>query len=145
MSEYDIAKSDPQSSYSSTMISSRTNNASGQQTTSSPENDQTRFLNMKLAPTISKLNIITFFLLQYINFCGLNMALSFLSFILRDPKYYNVSKDDVGTVNSQISLYAEIVLIIIGFFIGPIFDLVGRKKFIIFGQIISGLAFVGFP
>ena len=88
---------------------------------------------MKLTKGVSKFNIISFFILAFVNFCGLNEALGFLSFLLRDPKYYNVNADDVGTVNSEISLYAEIVLIIIGFFIGPIFDLVGRKKLVIFG------------
>lgn len=88
---------------------------------------------MKLNVGISEFNVITFFLLSFVNFIGLQSAVSFISFILRDPAYYNVKKDNVGTISSAVGFYAEVVLIIAEIFIGPAFDLFGRKKIVIVG------------
>ena len=148
MSEYDIAKSSQNSSIitPSVMTESDQNHHQLLHTRESvSEEENVMFLKMKLAKGISKFNIVSFFLLAFVNFCGLNMALGFLSFLLRDKNYYNVPSEKVGSVNSEVSKDAEIVLIVIGFFIGPIFDLVGRKKIIILGQIMSGAAYLLFP
>ena len=67
------------------------------------------------------------------NFVELYIALGFISFILRDPDYYNVKEDKVGPITSEISFQAEIVLIFAELFIGPSFDLFGRKAIVIFG------------
>lgn len=71
--------------------------------------------------------------------------MGFISFILRDPNYYNVAKDDVGTVLGQVGFYAELLIIALEMFVGPIFDLFGRKKVIVLGQIVSGFALFAFP
>ena len=92
---------------------------------------QISFMAMKLEPKITKLNIVAFFLLNYINSINTSLQLSFYSIILSDPYYYNVSKDVLGGITSKISLYAEIINMITGACIGPVFDFVGRKKILI--------------
>ena len=63
----------------------------------------------------------------------MNVAIGFISFLLRDSNSYNVSKDDVGTVLSTTGFMAELMTILIDFFLGPLYDIVGRKWPVIIG------------
>ena len=71
--------------------------------------------------------------------------MSFLSFILRDPRYYNVKTADVRKVTGNVSKYAEFGNILIGCAMGPIFDIFGRKKILISLQVMTGVSFLLFP
>ena len=62
-------------------------------------------------PGVSGLNVVSYFVVQFITFTILNFILGFVTFILRDPKYYNLSKDDLADNLGKIASYAEIVVL----------------------------------
>ena len=65
--------------------------------------------------------------------------------MLRDKKYYDINKDDLGTVLSETGFIAEMFCIGVDIILGPIFDLVGRKLPVVIGLFICGFSFIGFP
>ena len=71
--------------------------------------------------------------MQFITFTTLNFILSFVSFILRDPEYYNVPEDDVAIEMGLIAGYAEMVMVFFQFLLGIIFDVVGRRVPLVLG------------
>ena len=93
---------------------------------------------MKLRPGITKVNIVGMYLIIFISFCALMMAMAFISFLIRDPEYYNIK--DVGTVTGDIGLYCEIVVLVFDLCFGSIIDIVGRKGPLIVSIFSSGLA-----
>ena len=74
----------------------------------------------------------------FTSFSGLIMSMSFLSFIIRDPEYYNVK--DVGSVTGDIGFYCELVMLLFDISYGPILDIVGRKGPLIVCLVLSGAA-----
>ena len=77
--------------------------------------------------------------MQYVINVGAWMIFSYDSFILRDEKYYKVPKDDVAGTMGKVGLIDELICICFDFFLGPIYDLLGRKWPIITGVILSGI------
>ena len=66
------------------------------------QNQNINFLKMKLNKGISKLNVISFLTLSFVNFTALIFTVGFISFILRDPKYYDIKEDQVGPIASAL-------------------------------------------
>ena len=56
-----------------------------------------------------------------------------MSFLLRDPEYYDIPKSEVGGYLSKIGFITQMILIGVDGVIGPVFDLIGRKWPIIIG------------
>ena len=96
------------------------------------------FLNMKLKPGITKCNVVGMYLIVFISFCGLMMSMAFISFLIRDPEYYDIS--DVGSVTGDIGLYCELVILVFDLSFGTIIDIVGRKGPLLVSIFLSGIA-----
>ena len=88
---------------------------------------------------VSELNVVSFFLMQYVINVGAWMIFSYDSFIIRDPNYYDIHKDDVASVMGRVGLYDELICICLDFFLGPIYDILGRKWPIVIGVLLSGI------
>ena len=48
-------------------------------------------------------------------------------FMLRDPLYFNINKDEIGRVSNDLIFYAVPPALIVTCFIGYVFDIVGRR------------------
>jgi len=103
------------------------------------------FLKLSLNSGISGFNVIVFFLYQFSNMIALMIAIGYMSFILRDPKYYNLAQDKVVPEMSQMSVYAEFIMILEDLLLGPLIDLTGRKVPIILGQFMTGASLIIIP
>lgn len=53
--------------------------------------------------------------------------ITFVIFLLESPDYYNIPKNQVGSISGAIGTYAEICIIGLDLVLGIIFDTVGRK------------------
>ena len=100
---------------------------------------------MKLNPGITPLNLISFYLMQFVVFICLSFVLSFVTYILTDPNYYNINIDDIGKLLGQISGIAELFVIVESIFMGPIFDKFGRKIPIVIGFAVTAVAIGAIP
>jgi len=80
-----------------------------------------------LNPSISIINYISF------NLCSLLIIFLYVSvdilqpILLSDPKYYNVSAEDLPTVNSTILVWDMLIKIVLAPFYGIFCDKIGRK------------------
>ena len=79
--------------------------------------------------------------------CMLAMAIiyGFVTFILEDPLYYDLSPKVVGEETGFIGMIAEICLIVLELFIGVITDAFGRKIPVITGLVVTGVCFILIP
>ena len=64
-------------------------------------------------------------------------AVSFCTFILEDPKYYDVPPNEIGGVIGTIGMYSEFFVIACDIVTGPIIDIFGRKKPVVIGFFIA--------
>ena len=70
---------------------------------------------------------------------------SFVTFILEDPKYYNLSKKEVGEELGYIGMVAEACVMVLELFIGIIIDAFGRKIPVITGLTVAGICLILVP
>jgi MFS family permease len=75
----------------------------------------------------------------------IQIILSFISFIIKDPKYYNVSNDIYASEMGYIASIAELVVIFFDIILGPIMDKIGRKIPIIVGFTCISIAMALIP
>lgn len=101
--------------------------------------DRSDFFGILLKPGISSCNFISFLLIQFITFTTLNFILSFITFILTDPKYYGLDPNEVGSNLGQIASYAEMTVIFFEMILGYAFDSIGRKIPLVFGMLLIAL------
>ena len=73
------------------------------------------------------------------------MIISYVTFILEDPNYYNVSSDELAGQLGKINSIAEIAVIIQDFYMGLIFDAFGRKVPLIIGICIISICIFCIP
>ena len=66
-------------------------------------------------------------------------------FILRHEDYFNIPKNELGTVSSDIMFYMQISSIILSLFIGYIFDIFGRRIPIFISILGAGLLMTCLP
>ena len=100
---------------------------------------------MKLNRGISVFNVISYYLLGFSYIISLQIGIGYVSFLLRDPKYYDIKKEDVGTILSETGFIAEMFLIGLDVFLGPIFDILGRKLPVVIGVLMTGITFFLYP
>eukprot|EP00347_Sterkiella_histriomuscorum_P002032 403369737 len=103
------------------------------------------FMYMKVKIEVSKLNVISLYVIQFVTYLIINFMTSFLSYIIQSNDYYNIDEKVVGNVLGTLSFYSEIAVIISDFGIGLLMDLMGRKYPIIIGLFISGISIVVIP
>ena len=68
-----------------------------------------------------------------------------MTFILRDPNYYNVPEDVLAKDLGIITTYTMITQIGVLLVLGPIFDTLGRKAASLLGIIVSGICMALVP
>jgi len=100
---------------------------------------------VKLNPGISKINMATVLLIQFTNYIALGIIYTFVTFILEDPNYYNLSASEVGANLGFIGSIAEICVIILEMFMGVILDTFGRKVPLVIGFLVSGASILSIP
>lgn len=64
---------------------------------------------------------------------------------MTDKRYYAIPKDEIGGVLGTVGMYAEIVVIVQGFIIGPLTDVIGRKPPVVVGFFLGGAAMILIP
>ena len=78
-----------------------------------PSKDPNSYLfYIKLNPGISKLNLISFLLMTFVNWTCVNFIYSFITQILSNPFYYNLDKNKVPDIYGDVCMYAEVASII---------------------------------
>jgi len=87
----------------------------------------------------------TLLLIQLVNFIALGVIYSFVTFILEDPNYYNLTSSEVGANLGYNGSIAEVAVIILELFIGVILDTFGRKVPLVVGFVVSGIALLSIP
>ena len=86
------------------------------------------FLGIKLKLGVGPINIIALFLIQFVCFTCISFALSFVTFILQNEHYYNqMDSASLAQNLGTIAAIAEGVVMVQEFFIGIIFDTLGRR------------------
>lgn len=70
--------------------------------------------------------------------------LGYASYIVEDPKYYNIPSTKIATTLGVVSAYCEILVIPFHVFIGLMYDLVGRRIILFVGLLLlsAGIGFV---
>ena len=67
------------------------------------------------------------------------MIYGFVTFILEDPLYYNLTKQEVGANTGYIGFFAEAWVIALQMGIGIITDTFGRKIPLVIGLVVAGV------
>lgn len=102
-------------------------------------------MHLKLKPQISPFHLISYYLMTFTILLVVQFIISFLIFILKSPKYYNIPSNLAGTVSGDCGFYAEICVILLDLVLGVIFDTIGRKTPTVIGLIVAGTSIIGTP
>lgn len=100
---------------------------------------------IKLRANVSPINMIAFYIMIFISFMSLNFILSFVTFILSDPEYYNLPSEGLGAEMGKIGSIAELCMLVAQPLTGLAFDTVGRKVPVFLGMLMVGLSFLLIP
>ena len=98
------------------------------------------FLFMLLKHGVSRMNVVSLFLIAFMVNFVIYLRSSMISYLLFAD--YNYSKQDSGAMAAKLGLYADLGVIPCEFVLGTLFDLFGRKKFICGGMIIVGVTLI---
>lgn len=77
--------------------------------------------------------------------CAFTFIDSCQDYLLEDPKYYGISKTEVGTINGDILLFDTLYLIAFIYLYGTLHDIFGRKILIVYGFISMGISLLLHP
>lgn len=90
--------------------------------------------------------MIAFFLVQLVCFICISFVLSFVTFILENKHYYNMQDKETLAQNlGTIAAIAEAVVIVQEFFLGIIFDTLGRRIPLFIGVLMQGIVTAAIP
>ncbi len=89
-----------------------------------------------MKPDISRLNVMTVFVISMMSSFILNLRTSMTSYILVED--YGISKHDSGSYAAKLGWYTDIALIPSEFLLGMLLEIFGRKKLIIGGMFLCG-------
>lgn len=96
------------------------------------------FLNLKVG--VSRLNLISFLILTFINNIVLYIKISITPYLLVTD--YGITQHDSGKVAGRIGLFCAIATIPFNFIFGTLMDISGRKFLVIIGLVLTGGAFI---
>ncbi|CDW90729.1 major facilitator superfamily mfs_1 [Stylonychia lemnae] len=96
------------------------------------------FLKIKMRRGVNSINVMSFFVIQFESYLIINFMNTFISFLLKSEKYYNVPQNQLGDVLGNLGLYQEITLIVVDFLVGLMIDILGRKIPILIGFLSNG-------
>lgn len=90
--------------------------------------------------------MVAFFMVQFVSFTCLSFVLSFVTFILQNKYYYNLKDaknlaQDLGVI----AAYAEAIVMVQEFFLGIIFDTLGRRIPLFLGILVQGIVTGAIP
>ena len=74
-----------------------------------------------------------------------HFVIQYTIFVLKDPDYYRIDKDQLATELGKIGSYSRITIIIMQPFMGLVFDTFGRKIPIIFGLVLASIITATIP
>jgi MFS family permease len=98
-----------------------------------------------MKPDVSKFNVSTFFLIQAAWGIGLTFMNTFLSFIVKDPRYYDIPKSELAQYLGNLTFIAELFIIPSHLLLGGLMDAVGRKWPTVIGLMVSGVCIALIP
>ena len=100
---------------------------------------------IRLNPGVSRLNLIAFFVSCYVMFIAVSVSVSFSTFILRDPMYYDVPDNKVASIMGQINSIADCITIPLMPFVGIAFDMLGRRVPLTIAMLVIAVGVGCFP
>ena len=100
---------------------------------------------MELQNGIGGVNLVTYALVYFVTMLALQVIYSFVVFILTDPLYYDINKNEIGSIMGTIGMYSEMFVIAADLIIGVIIDIFGRKSILIIGQFVSAMSIGAIP
>jgi hypothetical protein len=103
------------------------------------------FMYLRLKQSITPFHIVSYYIMIFTMLLVVQFIIVILVFILEDPHYYNLPKDQVGTVAGNCGFIAEIFVIGLDMVLGIIFDTLGRKTPTVFGFIMAGTCIIATP
>ena len=100
---------------------------------------------VQLNPGVDRLNFVTYLLIMFICYFVMSALYSYVSFILEDPKYYNLPHEDVAPTLAQIGMIRQVLLLAEDLAMGVLFDTVGRRVPLAAGIGLGGLCVALIP
>jgi hypothetical protein len=97
-----------------------------------------RFIGLRLKSQISPFHVISYFLMAFTIQLAVQFIIQFLVFILESKDYYDIPKDEVGSVAGNCGFIAELFVLALDVVLGLIFDTVGRKTPTVIGFMMVG-------
>ena len=100
---------------------------------------------VELNEGVSYFNLITYYIVQF----SYVMAFTFIDacqgYLLADPEYYGIPKEETGTINGNILLFDTLYLIAFIYIYGSFHDLFGRKVLVVYGFLSMALSLFLYP
>ncbi|CDW86717.1 major facilitator superfamily mfs_1 [Stylonychia lemnae] len=107
--------------------------------------NEKKFLGIRIKNKYSIVNVLAIPLIQG----HLTIVVFFFTvqiiFLLRDPLYYNISQEDIGTISSDLIFYSMFPQMVAVIAYGYIYDIYGRRKTITFSVLGAWLVLVLVP
>ena len=100
-------------------------------------------LKLKLKPKVTRLNILSLFLAQFICSLILNLEAAFTTYLLEDD--YDITGDRAAEVVGNLGSVGDIAVVSTEFLIGYLLDMFGRKGMTVGGLLLAGLAMAAKP
>ena len=100
-------------------------------------------LKLKLKPKVTRLNILSLFLAQFICSLILNLEAAFTTYLLEDD--YDITGDRAAEVVGNLGSVGDIAVVSTEFLIGYLLDMFGRKGMTVGGLMFAGLAMAAKP
>jgi hypothetical protein len=100
---------------------------------------------VELNKGISYFNLFSYYVVQFSYVCAFTFIDACQDYLLEDPNYYDISKDEVGTINGDILLFDTLYLIAFIYIYGAFHDIFGRKIMVVFGFISMGISLALYP
>jgi MFS family permease len=110
-----------------------------------PKEVLSKFLWLSKREGVSGLNVSTYFLLQLATALVATFMNTFLIFIVKDPDYYDVKKEDAGSTLGNLTFTAELFIIPSHLLFGLLMDAVGRKYPTSLGLVLAGVSIALIP
>ena len=110
-----------------------------------PEEPSSKFLWLSKREGVSGLNVSTFFLLQLATALVTTFMNTFLIYIVKDPEYYNVKKEDAGSTLGNLTFTVEIFIIPSHLVFGLLMDAAGRRYPTSIGLVLAGVCIALIP
>jgi MFS family permease len=112
-----------------------------------PENKppKKKCLFVELKDGISYFNLFSYYLTQFSYVCAFTFIDACQDYLLESKDYYNVDKENVGSINGDILLFDTLFLILFIYIYGSFHDIFGRKAMVVYGFISMAISLFFYP